>query len=191
MNSQVLFLPPSLVLKLTALHCCSWDCAEAPADNLSLPTSSMCVPHICAAIFTSLKVRTSQIALPGLSCSTAGTCPHIHGAWQLRGGVQSRGCCQHQALAAGVLRDGWAVQGNVTYYCIDRQSGGQCPQPTAAQIAAFQSGMQACFRRAVDVGFTTLAVAPHLDDGLGLGEPSSAPIFLQGSWAAKRARARD
>ena len=71
------------------------------------------------------------------------------------------------------------MQGNVTYYCIDRQSGGQCPQPTAAQIAAFQSGMQACFRRAVDVGFTTLAVAPHLDDGLGLGEPGSPSPFLQ------------
>ena len=89
------------------------------------------------------------------------------------------------ALAAGVLSNSWAVQGNVTYYCIDRQSGGQCPHPTAAQIAAFQSGMQACFRRAVDVGFTTLAVAPHLDDGLGLGESSSAFPFLQGSQAAK------
>ena len=61
-------------------------------------------------------------------------------------------------------------QGNVTYYCLDRANGGQCPAPTDAQIASFQSGMQACFRRAVDVGFTTLAVAPHLDDGLGLGE---------------------
>ena len=103
----------------------------------------------------------------------------------LHGGVQSGGCCERRALAAGVLRHSWGVQGNVTYYCINRQSGGQCPQPTAAQIAAFQSGMQACFRRAVDVGFTTLAVAPHLDDGLGLGEPSSAFPLLQGSGAAK------
>ena len=57
----------------------------------------------------------------------------------------------------------------MTYYCLNREDGGQCPAPTADQIASFQSGMQACFRRAVDVGFTTLAVAPHLDDGLGLG----------------------
>ena len=72
------------------------------------------------------------------------------------------------------------VQGNVTYYCLDRSNGGQCPAPTDAQIAAFQSGMQACFRRAVDVGFTTLAVAPHLDDGLGLGKHSS-PSLLSNS----------
>lgn len=69
------------------------------------------------------------------------------------------------------------VQGNVTYYCLDRSDGGQCPPPTAAQIAAFQSGMQACFRRAVDIGFTTLAVAPHLDDGLGLGERNSPSLL--------------
>ena len=93
--------------------------------------------------------------------------------------MHSRGYCEHHALDAWILRDSWAVQGNVTYYCIDRQSGGQCPQLTAAQIAAFQSGMQACFRRAVDVGFTTLAVAPHLDDGLGLGEPSSLPLLVR------------
>ncbi len=66
-----------------------------------------------------------------------------------------------------------SAQGNVTYYCLNREDGGQCPAPTAAQIASFQSGMQACFRRAVDVGFTTLAVAPHLDDGLGLGAYTS------------------
>ena len=71
------------------------------------------------------------------------------------------------------------LQGNVTYYCLNRADGGQCPAPTDAQIASFQSGMQACFRRAVDVGFTTLAVAPHLDDGLGLGGCKNLLAALQ------------
>lgn len=70
----------------------------------------------------------------------------------------------------------------MTYYCLNRADGGQCPPPTAAQIASFQSGMQACFRRAVDVGFTTLAVAPHLDDGLGLGEHTNPLPAVQQSW---------
>ena len=59
MNSQVIFLHPSLVLKLADLHHCSSSCAEVPSDNLRLPTSSMCVPHTGAAIFRSYEVQKS------------------------------------------------------------------------------------------------------------------------------------
>lgn len=74
------------------------------------------------------------------------------------------------------------VQGNVTYYCYSRQAGGVCPQATAADIQGFQSGMAACFQKAIDLGLSTIAVAPHLDDGLGYGEAathsSSARILI-------------
>lgn len=62
-----------------------------------------------------------------------------------------------------------AVQGNVTYYCYSRQAGNVCPQATAADIEGFKSGMAACFKKAIDLGLSTIAVAPHLDDGLGYG----------------------
>lgn len=65
------------------------------------------------------------------------------------------------------------AQGNVTYYCFNRQSGHTCPEATAADIANFQAGMTACFKKAVSIGLTTIAVAPHLDDGLGYGKPPS------------------
>ena len=58
----------------------------------------------------------------------------------------------------------------MTYYCYNRQSGHTCPEATAADIANFQAGMTACFKKAVAIGLTTIAVAPHLDDGLGYGE---------------------
>ncbi len=71
----------------------------------------------------------------------------------------------------------WA-QSNVTYYCVNRQSGHTCPQATAADISAFQAGMTACFKKAIDLGLTTIGVAPHLDDGLGYGACIHTPLFI-------------
>nr|QOL01152.1 putative extracellular protein CSOL_075 [Pseudococcomyxa simplex] len=68
-------------------------------------------------------------------------------------------------------------QGNVTYYCYSRQAGGVCPQATAADIQGFQSGMAACFQKAIDLGLSTIAVAPHLDDGLGYGGWRNGLLF--------------
>lgn len=63
------------------------------------------------------------------------------------------------------------LQGNVTYYCYNRQAGNTCPQATAADISNFRTSMTACFKKAIDLGLSTIAVAPHLDDGLGYGKP--------------------
>ena len=66
------------------------------------------------------------------------------------------------------------VQGNVSYYCVNRQavSGGQtpddCPEVTASDIQALTSAMTSCFQAAVSKGMD-IAITPHLDDGLGLG----------------------
>ncbi|CAL8461829.1 g1360 [Coccomyxa elongata] len=68
-------------------------------------------------------------------------------------------------------------QGNVTYYCYSRQAGGACPQATAADIQGFHSGMAACFKKAIDLGLSTIAVAPHLDDGLGYGGWRNGLLF--------------
>ncbi|KAK9785590.1 hypothetical protein WJX73_003263 [Symbiochloris irregularis] len=63
---------------------------------------------------------------------------------------------------------------NVTYYCTDRVTANGGPTPdtcnpvSASDIATFQAGMQACFQAAVNQGLS-IAITPHLDDGLGLG----------------------
>ena len=66
------------------------------------------------------------------------------------------------------------LQGNVTYYCVNRQSvsGGptpdDCPEVTAEDIQDFTTAMGSCFKAAIDSGMD-IALSPHLDDGLGLG----------------------
>lgn len=67
------------------------------------------------------------------------------------------------------------LQQNVTYYCTERVTANGGPTPdtcspvTASDISNFQTGMQACFQAAVNRGLS-IAITPHLDDGLGLGE---------------------
>lgn len=61
-------------------------------------------------------------------------------------------------------------QSRVSHWCYTRDAGGWCPPATADQTAAFTAGMARCFKHAVAKGMS-LAVAPHVDDGTGSGEP--------------------
>jgi len=63
----------------------------------------------------------------------------------------------------------------VSHYCLDRVNGNgtgtptNCPEATQAQMDTLTTSMAACFKTAVDAGLD-IAISPHLDDGLGLGD---------------------
>lgn len=66
------------------------------------------------------------------------------------------------------------MQSNVTYYCLNRTNGNgttptNCAEATQAEVDQLTSSMAACFKTATAAGMN-IAVSPHLDDGLGLGE---------------------
>ena len=59
----------------------------------------------------------------------------------------------------------------MSYYCYNRDSSSSpanCPEPSTSDVDNFRYQMQVCFKRAVDAGLS-IAIAPHLDDGLGFG----------------------
>ncbi len=65
------------------------------------------------------------------------------------------------------------LQGNVSYYCLNRGNGNgttpnSCAEATQSDIDLLTSSMAACFKTAVSAG-VNIAISPHLDDGLGLG----------------------
>ena len=78
-------------------------------------------------------------------------------------------------------------QGRVTHFCYERRmrdpdlpfdpaATSTCVPAEAAGADKFRAGMAACFKRAVDKGLA-IHVAPHLDDGLGLGGWRNGLVF--------------
>ena len=78
-------------------------------------------------------------------------------------------------------------QGRVTHFCYERRmrdpdlpfdpaATSTCVPADAAGADKFRAGMAACFKRAVDKGLA-IHVAPHLDDGLGLGGWRNGLVF--------------
>lgn len=85
------------------------------------------------------------------------------------------------------------LQGKVSHYCLNRGNGNgttpnSCAEATQADIDLLTSSMAACFKTAVAAG-VNIAISPHLDDGLGLGELSApeatAEICENGQWRAR------
>ena len=82
------------------------------------------------------------------------------------------------------------LQGKISHYCLNRGNGNgttpnSCAEATQADIDLLTSSMAACFKTAVAAG-VNIAISPHLDDGLGLGELSApeatAEICENGQW---------
>lgn len=76
----------------------------------------------------------------------------------------------------------WVQDGDgpVDHYCYDRQQQAdgtwRCTPADEAAIQRFKDAMQRCFQRAVDAGLS-IALTPHLDDGLGQGRWRNILVF--------------
>ena len=70
--------------------------------------------------------------------------------------------------------------GPVDHYCYDRHQDAsgkwKCTPADPAKIAQFKGAMQRCFQKAVDENLS-IALTPHLDDGLGQGRWRNVLVF--------------
>lgn len=78
-------------------------------------------------------------------------------------------------------------QGRVSYFCYDRHQRDpdappdpndktSCSPADAGGVDILRAGMAACFKHAVEKGLS-ISIAPHLDDGLGLGGWRNGLVF--------------
>lgn len=56
------------------------------------------------------------------------------------------------------------------YYCYKPNATEKCELFTPAYVAEWSAGFSKCLKHAIRVGFTGIAVTPHLDDGLNAGQ---------------------
>eukprot|EP00884_Botryococcus_braunii_P003248 jgi/Botrbrau1/12924/Bobra.92_1s0004.1 len=79
-----------------------------------------------------------------------------------------------------VYRKSVNSQGRVTHYCYERgpltSIPTTCAPPTQDQYQKFAGSMTECFQRAISYGMD-IVLAPHLDDGYGLGGWRNGLIF--------------
>ena len=70
--------------------------------------------------------------------------------------------------------------GPVEHYCYERHTDNNgkwvCEPADASKILRFKTAMQRCFQRAVDAN-VSIALTPHLDDGMGQGRWRNILIF--------------
>eukprot|EP00884_Botryococcus_braunii_P004939 jgi/Botrbrau1/14446/Bobra.0014s0091.1 len=79
----------------------------------------------------------------------------------------------------GSSRKSVNAAGQVTYWCYTRSfptMQATCPEATEADRVAFRNAMAKCFNLAVSHGLS-IAVTPHVDDGLGLGGWRNGLVF--------------
>ncbi|GFH20977.1 uncharacterized protein HaLaN_18189 [Haematococcus lacustris] len=57
-----------------------------------------------------------------------------------------------------------SLPGNVRGYCYFDGSG-TCNKFTKAALKKYEDGLALCFGAALDAGFTTFAITPHIDNG--------------------------
>jgi hypothetical protein len=73
----------------------------------------------------------------------------------------------------------------VDSYCY-RDNYQKCADVTEAMIAKFEQGMQSCIQHAVDQGFTTVSMLPHLDNDVTYywrnKARCSGSLLVQGAW---------